>query len=149
VEAIVQGYDKLTDLLAAQPVTLVHNDLSRKNILVDNASTPPRMCVIDWELAGIGCALIDFVHLRYDRLDPATDEQLRTAYCRELEGSGLLPASRDELESLFIACELVHTFFRLARCPAWGKPVKYMRQKAQYACGLWNRLREILGDRQQ
>jgi aminoglycoside phosphotransferase (APT) family kinase protein len=102
-------------------VTLVHNDLAPKNVMADRSHHPARICFVDWEMAGVGCGLLDLVHLKHG-LDPASDQKMCTAYCAELEGTGLLPSSPLELRQLFAACELHHTLYRLAHSNAWRLP---------------------------
>lgn len=115
-------YARVAGVLARQPVTLVHNDLSPKNVLADRAHTPARIGFVDWEMAGVGCGVLDIVDLKYG-LDPASDEKMRAAYCTELAGTGLLPGDRRELDRLFAACELHKTVHRLAHSASWGLPI--------------------------
>lgn len=119
---VVDRYGPVADTLARQPVTLVHNDLAPKNVLADRSRRPARICFVDWEMAGVGCGLLDLVHLKHG-LDSASDEAMCTAYCAELDGSGLLPSSEFELRRLFAACELHHTLYRLAHNQSWHLPL--------------------------
>jgi aminoglycoside phosphotransferase (APT) family kinase protein len=97
----------------------VHNDLSPKNVLTDTTADPARIRIIDWEMAGTGCGLLDLVHLAYG-LDPADAEAMLRIYRAELEGSDLLPAAAGELVRLRAGCELHKTVYRLAHCREWG-----------------------------
>jgi aminoglycoside phosphotransferase (APT) family kinase protein len=116
---VIDRYDEVADLVCRQPVTLVHNDLAPKNVLADRSSSPARICFIDWEMSGVGCGVLDLVHLKHG-LDPASDRQMCDVYCRELENTGLLPASEAERECLFAACALHQTLYRLAHLRAWS-----------------------------
>lgn len=118
---VVGDYDRVADRLAGQPPTLVHNDLAPKNVLADRSHHPARICFVDWELAGVGCGLLDLVHLKHG-LDPDSDCAMCAAYCAELDGTGLLPSSDRELQRLFVACELHHTLYRIAHSGHWGLP---------------------------
>lgn len=118
---VVDGYGAAAETLARQPATLVHNDLAPKNVLADRSHRPPRICFVDWELAGVGCGLLDLVHLTHG-LDPASDQSMRSAYCAELDGTGLLPASESARRRLFAACALHHTLYRLAHSRRWRLP---------------------------
>lgn len=122
LEGVVSRYDRVAQMLAGQPVTLVHSDLSPKNVIADRSCSPARICFVDWEMAGMGCGLLDLVHLKYG-LDPVNDGQMCTAYCGELAGTGLLPASPDALKRLFAGCELHKTLYRLARSRTWQLPI--------------------------
>lgn len=123
LERVVSHYDRVTEVLTRQPVTLVHNDLSPKNVIANRSSRPARICFVDWELAGMGCGLLDLVHLKYG-LDPVDDRRMVDAYCAELAGTGLLPTGPRELGRLFAACELHKTLTRLAFSKTWRLPVE-------------------------
>lgn len=123
LEGVARRYDRVTDLLTAQPRTLVHNDLSPKNVLADTSRRPARICLIDWEMAGVGCGLLDLVHLKYG-LKPADDRRMRDAYTLALAGTGLLPERPEELSRLFAACELHKTLYRLAFSKTWKLPIE-------------------------
>ena len=110
---VLASYGRVCDVLGEQPCTLVHNDLAPKNVIADRSTTPARICFIDWELAGVGCGLLDLVHLKYG-LDPAKDRQMVNAYRGELRGTDLAPADDRDFESVLAACELHKTLYRLA-----------------------------------
>ena len=116
----VEGVGPAAVLLAQMPPTLVHNDLSPKNVIADRSVDPPRICFVDWELAGFGCGPLDLVHLRYG-LDPAEARALWTVYRAELEGTDVVP-SGGEAEVVLAACELHKTLYRLAHARRWRLP---------------------------
>src|SRR5262249_27717806 len=118
---VVADYGRVCEVIDRQPPTLVHNDLAPKNVLADRARRPARICLVDWEMAGVGCGLLDLVDLKYG-LGAADDRALCAAYSGELAGTGLLPASDRELGRLLAACELHRTVYRLAFSEAWGVP---------------------------
>ena len=124
---VVGSYDRVSEVLARQPLTLAHNDLAPKNVLADRSSNPARICFVDWEMAGVGCGLVDLVDLKYG-LDPVNDQKMRTAYCAELAGTDLLPSSPQDRSSLFAACELRQTVYRLAHSKSWGLPIAKVAQ---------------------
>lgn len=123
----VRGYDRVAEILARQPVTLVHNDLAPKNALADRSIHPPRICFVDWEMAGIGCGLMDLVELKYG-LDPVNDQKMRMAYFEELAGTDLLPSCPRDMSSLFAACEMSQTVYRLAHSKSWRLPIARVAQ---------------------
>ena len=121
LEEVVRDYARVTDLLARQPPTLVHNDLSPKNVLADRSVSPASISFVDWETAGVGCGVSDLVHLKYG-LGPEDDQHMCAAYRAGLEGTGLVPADPGEWDAVLAACELHKTVYRLASCRAWGLP---------------------------
>ena len=123
----------IIELIARQPVTLVHNDLSAKNVIAAAATDPARICIVDWEMAGIGCALLDLVHLKYNRLDPENDRRFCEAYFDELGGdSELAPRDEGERSRLLAACEWFTTAYRLAHCVAWNESAAHVAQRLDH-----------------
>ena len=127
LEYVVSNYDRIVELLTRQPLTLVHNDISPKNVIADRSSEPARICFIDWEMAGVGCGLMDLVHLKYG-LDPLNDKKMCEAYCAELTETGLLPSNQQDLRNLLAACELHKTLYRLAHSKIWELPIETVAQ---------------------
>jgi hypothetical protein len=120
-------YDRVAEILASQPLTLAHNDLAPKNVLADRSTNPARICFVDWEMAGIGCGLMDLVELKYG-LDPINDQKMRMAYCAELAETDLLPSCPEDRSRLFDACELSQTVYRLAHSKSWRLPIAKVAQ---------------------
>jgi hypothetical protein len=73
-------------------------------------------------MAGVGCGLMDLVELKYG-LDPVNDQKMRMVYCAELAGTDLLPSCPEDRSSLFAACELSQTVYRLAHSKSWNLPI--------------------------
>jgi thiamine kinase-like enzyme len=122
---ILSNYSPIIKLLAGQPPTLVHNDLAPKNVIADPTQTPARICLIDWEMAGIGCGLLDLVHLKYG-LSPDQEQEMLTAYRSRM--THLLPKDDQQFAQLLAACELHKTLYRLAHSPAWNLPLTTLAQ---------------------
>jgi hypothetical protein len=119
--AVVEQYGLAAVLLAAQPVTLVHNDLSPKNVIACRDRTPPSIYFVDWELAGVGCGLLDLVHLKYG-LSANDDRRMVVEYRGRLRNTTLLPPGETEFDRLLAACELHKTLYRLAHSASWDLP---------------------------
>jgi len=124
---VVDNYKRVAEVLIRQPLTLVHNDLAPKNVIADRSSSPARICFIDWEMAGVGCGLMDLVHLKYG-LDPVNDQKMCTAYCEELAGTDLLPPDPQSRNSLFAACEVHQIIYLLAHSKSWQLPIAKVAQ---------------------
>jgi aminoglycoside phosphotransferase (APT) family kinase protein len=136
---VVSHYEGAIAVLSQQPMTLIHNDLSPKNVLADRSRSPARICFVDWEMAGVGCGLLDLVHLKYG-LDPDNDRRMVQAYGEELAGTGLLPSQPRELGRLLAACELHKTLYRLAFSQTWGLPPPQVAEWVHEAQALFDRL---------
>ncbi|MBA2439814.1 MAG: phosphotransferase [Thermoleophilaceae bacterium] len=113
----LRGHDEVAELLASQPPTLVHNDLAPKNVVAETSLRPARICFVDWELAGVGCGLLDLVHLMHG-LPPDAEREMCSAYRDGLEGSDS-PFADGAADHLLAACALQNTLYRLAHIGAW------------------------------
>jgi Phosphotransferase enzyme family len=122
LQRTVDDLGAAVDLLAEQPPTLVHNDLAPKNVIADTAVRPNRTCIVDWEMAGVGCGLIDLAHLTYG-LPPSAAERMLDLYGEELAGTGLMP-SGNERKRLLASCRLQGSLYRLAHADVWRLPLE-------------------------
>jgi hypothetical protein len=139
LQETLKDYRRSCELLARQPLTLVHNDLAPKNVLADRSVTPARICFVDWEMAGAGCGLLDLVHLKYG-LDAAGEGEMVTAYRSALCSTDLLPRDGPEFERLLAACELHKTLYRLAHSAGWNLPPATVAQWVAEAAAFLRRV---------
>jgi aminoglycoside phosphotransferase (APT) family kinase protein len=72
--------------LLALPQTLIHGEFYASNVLVSPSECPPRICPVDWEMAGVGPALVDLAALT-SGWDGAAVARLVDAY-RQAGGYG-------------------------------------------------------------
>jgi aminoglycoside phosphotransferase (APT) family kinase protein len=136
---IIESYGRAVDILTAQPPTLVHNDLSPKNVLIDLSGSMPRICFVDWEMSGVGCGLLDLVHLKYG-LQGEDERGMLEAYRAALAGTGILPEVSGAWEQLLAACELHKAFHRLWRSRVWQTPADVVEQWIGEAREFWTRI---------
>lgn len=126
LESLLTGYHVVARVVEDAQPTLVHNDLSPKNVLADRAADPARICLVDWECAGVGTGLFDLVNLSYG-LEPDSRAEMRRSYLEGLqEGGGSVP-SEAELSRLEFASEAHMALWRLAHCGGWGLPDSSVR----------------------
>jgi hypothetical protein len=118
LEEALADYEPVATLLGQQPPTLVHNDLSPKNVIVDRSRSPVRTCFVDWEVAGIGCPLLDLVHLTYG-LGADDEHRLWTTYLEALGARSSVPGTVDEQRRLLRACGAHKTLHRLSHVVGW------------------------------
>lgn len=118
VRRVLRDHDAVAEFLGAQPSTLVHNDLAPKNVVVEASSDPARICFVDWEMAGVGCGLLDLAHLLHG-LDGRDRETVASAYWSEL-ARARPPVAVTDRERVLAACDLQNAVFRLAHIAAWG-----------------------------
>jgi hypothetical protein len=85
---VLVHYESLIDILANQPLTLVHGSFRPQNILVADRGGSRRICAVDWEHAALGSALYDlgFITQGYRA---AELDRLVDAWRREAEARGV------------------------------------------------------------
>ncbi|HEY2147164.1 MAG TPA: phosphotransferase, partial [Pirellulales bacterium] len=60
---LARRYDTAVDRLIRLPKSLIHGEFFASNILVDERTSRPRICPVDWETAGIGPCSLDLAAL--------------------------------------------------------------------------------------
>ncbi len=116
---LLAGYEEVVGVLSEGPRTLVHNDLGSRNVVVDTSQEPPRVCIVDWENASVGCGVVDLTHLTYG-LEDDRRRRLCDAYFAALDGTPLAPADEGEAARLVAAGEVHRVVYRLGRCRRRG-----------------------------
>jgi Ser/Thr protein kinase RdoA (MazF antagonist) len=74
---LVEKYRHAIDLLLASPRTLIHGELYPANVVTRGR----RICVLDWETAGIGPGVIDLAALTTGDWRSARRDAMVSAYC--------------------------------------------------------------------
>jgi Ser/Thr protein kinase RdoA (MazF antagonist) len=127
LEPLVRNNGLAANLIASTRATLVHNDLSPKNVLIDRSCDPPRVAVIDWEQAGVGCGLLDLAHLTYG-LDERDLRRMCDAYRAAWPDRPRLPEGEAQFDAVLASCQFQKALYRLARWKAWRVPPARVRQ---------------------
>lgn len=117
----LRHYDRVVDLLAHQPRTLVHGSYRSENILINAGGEPPRVCPVDWELAASGAPLYDLAFLS-DGFRPPKLDSLRDAYRAEAARYQLAVPGREEMCRVVDGVRLHKTLKALSECVAWSFP---------------------------
>lgn len=112
--AIARRYGPIVDVMMDQPRTLLHGGCRSTNILVNIASDPARVCIVDWEEAAFGAPLYDLAYL-LDGIEPPTLDPLLDAHRREAMAHGLPIPSRRKAKYVIDCFRLHMTFTMLAQ----------------------------------
>jgi hypothetical protein len=107
---ILNRYDKLVDVMTAQPLTLVHGSYRPQNILVNLDSASPRVCPTDWELAALGAPLYDLAFLS-DGFAPPILDRLWNAYREGTGGCTISLPDREEMRYI-VDCFRLHKIIK-------------------------------------
>ena len=118
---VIAAFRGVIPLLGQEPETLVHGSFRSQNILVGDSAEGPRICPIDWELAGIGRAAHDLGFLcdgfRSPRLEAMLD-----AYGTAASTSGLPARDPAELGRELDGHRLYKTIRSLSHWRGWKRP---------------------------
>lgn len=88
-------YERLLPTLTAGPRTLVHGAFLPANVIAA-AGEGDRLCVVDWELAGVGSPFYDLAFF-CDGFEPPALRRMLAAYRGEAEGDWLARLDEQEL----------------------------------------------------
>ena len=110
------GYEAVVDRLAGLPTTLVHGELYASNVLLAGG----RVCVVDWELAGVGPGVLDLAALTSGLADDDA-AALAETYRLALED----PPDAKELR-FALDCARLHLALQwLGWSPGWTPPPEH------------------------
>jgi phosphotransferase family enzyme len=127
VEWVVDRYDTVIELLATLPATIVHGDFYASNILVGAQGDAMRICPIDWEMAGIGPALLDLAALTAGSWTDGQREEIVRAY-REAAIVQLAWTSAPEAFDRALDCCRLHVAVQwLGWSADWSPPAAHRR----------------------
>ena len=112
------GYEQVVDRLAGLPTTLVHGELYASNVLL----AEDRVCVVDWELAGVGPGVLDLAALT-SGLPEADAAGLAERYRLALEH----PPATEQFDR-DLDCARLHLAIQwLGWSPGWTPPPEHAR----------------------
>jgi Phosphotransferase enzyme family len=124
LRAALGRYDEAISPLEALPRTFVHGELYPSNVIVVREARQPRICPIDWEMAGIGPGLIDLAAL-VGGWDPEKRGRLVAAYLSGLpDGDPVRPAA-ETLGADLARCRLHLALQWLGWSPDWRPPPEH------------------------
>ena len=97
------------EVMTDQPRTLLQGGCRPSNVLIRVASDPSRVCILDWEEAGLGSPLFDVAHL-VDGIESPLLDRLLDAYRQGAAEYGMEPPSPDETKYT-VDCFRLHMAF--------------------------------------
>lgn len=93
IARVIGGWGDLVTLLDRAPVTLVHGDISHRNVKMASAAEGLHPMVFDWETGGLGCPMIDLAWIdlaAYEEAAPADWSALDQLALRRLQTLGVI-----------------------------------------------------------
>ena len=112
----VQNVGAVTQLPELGRSLLMRHSLV-KGVLISHDESPSRVCFIDWEDAGVGCAVVDVARLTY-WLEPQERAEFCAAYYEQLGRTGAAVSEAGALDTLYAAGQMHWHVYRIARSDA-------------------------------
>jgi aminoglycoside phosphotransferase (APT) family kinase protein len=100
--------------MTSQPLTLVQGSCRPSNILIQVASDPSRVCILDWEQAGVGAPLFDLAYL-VDGIESPLLDRLLEAYRHGAAVYGMTLPPDDEMKYTVDCFRMYMAFSLLSR----------------------------------
>jgi Phosphotransferase enzyme family len=136
LEWVAERYDVVAQRLLAQPPIFIHGEFYAANILVDG----PRVCPVDWEMAGVGPALVDVAAIvSGPGWSDADVMAMLGTYCAELGTE----VDVDLLADLD-ACRVYLAIQWLGWSPSWEPPAELAHDWLSVAVAAAKRLEDHL-----
>jgi Ser/Thr protein kinase RdoA (MazF antagonist) len=139
LERLVGRYQEVVDRLAALPRTFIHGEFYPSNVLVTRGAR--RLCVVDWEMAGVGPGLIDLAALTAGDWTDGQKSALALAYHAAFPAGHPWRRAPDAFLEALDFCRLHLAMQCLGWSPDWSPP----REHARNWLGEALRLAEKLG----
>ncbi|HUE60543.1 MAG TPA: phosphotransferase, partial [Acidimicrobiales bacterium] len=122
LEQILEHYGRVLDGLMELPTALVHGELYSSNVLIEQSSDRRRVCVVDWETAGVGPALLDLAALTAGSWDESQKRRMAAAYFTATPPGTW--ASLDEILADLDLCQLHLAVQWLGWGSEWNPPAR-------------------------
>jgi aminoglycoside phosphotransferase (APT) family kinase protein len=135
-----ERYDQVVERLVALPTTLVHGDFHASNILVASTSSGMRICPVDWEMCGLGPALLDLAALIAGAWTDAEQRAIALAYHDAMPAASAGTTSRDRLLEDLDYCRLHLAVQWLGWSADWRPPATHAHDWLGEAARLGERL---------
>jgi hypothetical protein len=120
--AVLDAHRRATERLVAIPTTVLHGELYPSNILVRTVGFRLDVWPVDWELAGIGPAVLDLAALTAGGWAEPQREAMARAY---FDASGRPSESWDAFRADLAAARLHLCVQWLAWAPGWIPPAEH------------------------
>jgi aminoglycoside phosphotransferase (APT) family kinase protein len=121
-ERLIGSYDRVVDRLLSLPATLLHGEFFAPNVLVRELPAGPRICPVDWELAGCGPGLMDLAALTAGTWSDEERTALAMAYHSAYPKTDGWPPSPDAFLEAFDFCRLQLAIQRTGWATGWSPP---------------------------
>ena len=133
-------YDDVVDALDALSSTLVHGEFYPSNVMVVRSDGDPRVCPVDWEMAGTGPGLLDLAALAggFKRRERG---RLFNAYRSAMLEVGADLSPEEEMRASLERCRLHLALQWIGWSASWKAPAEHAHDWVGEALALARRLR--------
>jgi hypothetical protein len=121
LDDILGQFNRVVDRLSVLPATVIHGELYASNVMVGKNG---RICPVDWEMAGVGPALLDLAALAAGWHEPER-ERLARGYYEALPDAELRYGSFNNLLGALAWCRLYVSIQWLGWSDKWIPPLEH------------------------
>jgi hypothetical protein len=125
VEWLANHYERVVEQLLSLPPTLLHGDFYASNILTAAGRDGPRVCAVDWEMAGWGPGPMDLAAVTAGCWSAAEREALALAYYDGLRSTGVASGSPGQFFETLDWCRLHLAVQWLGWSGDWSPPAAH------------------------
>ncbi len=139
VESLAPAYGRAAERLLTLPPTLIHGEFYSSNVLVAKRAGRPRICPIDWEVAGFGPGVIDLAALTAG-WDAEATRAMERAYLAQARAGGWTGSEASLTSAL--ECSRLHLAVRWLGWapPGWVPPAEHRHDWLADALALAERI---------
>jgi Ser/Thr protein kinase RdoA (MazF antagonist) len=122
VKLLAERHRQAVARLVELPQTLIHGEFYAANVLIDATRDRLRVCPVDWEMAGVGPALIDVAALTAGKWTEDERRDLALAYHAALEPQDSWPPAPEAFLSALDFCRFHLSMQWIGWSPSWSPP---------------------------
>lgn len=136
---LAERHARVVERLVALPGTMIHGEFYASNVLVEEAADNPRLCPVDWEMAGIGPGLLDLAALTAGNWTSADRAAVVEVYYRTLASAPDAPIP-ERFSTDLECCRFQLAIQWLGWSESWSPPAEHAHDWLDEALGLADRL---------
>ena len=138
--AVGQGLERALAVLAGSHHSFLHGEFYASNVLVGQGPAGRRVCPVDWEMAGVGPALLDLAAL-CTGWDEEDARAIANGYRLTFDDAAAWRGDEKEFLMMLRACQLCLAVQWLGWAPHWTAPQEHARDWLVEATRLTEELR--------
>ncbi|HEX6961319.1 MAG TPA: phosphotransferase [Lacipirellula sp.] len=125
IKRLLERSRMAADLASGAPAEVIHGEFYPSNILIEDRCEGPRVCVIDWETAGMGPALLDLAALMAGNWSVEQQGAIASAYFAARDGRQGPPEHTVDPNTALRCCRLLLAMKWIGLWTRWQPPPEH------------------------